>query len=96
MRSPDEPRSFVNVGQRIVVLLANLLALVAALVPAGLVFLPSAFIAYKFFSGSPVFVPVATVPAIAVICVEVWLGVKALGARFDAMDVSNEFDLVTV
>jgi len=96
MRSADEPRSFVTVGQRIVVLFANLFALFITLLPASIVFLPSAWIAYKFFSGSAMFVPVATVPAVMVICIEVWLGIKALGARFDAMDVSNEFDLVTV
>src|SRR5262249_24240592 len=96
MRSQDEPRSFVTVGQRIVVLLANLFALFVALLPAAVVFAPSAWIAYKFFSGSEIFVPVATVPSVMVICVEAWLGIKALGARFDAMDVSNEFDLVTV
>jgi hypothetical protein len=96
MRAPDDVRSFVNVGQRLVVLFANLFALLLALIPASIVFLPSAWIAYKFFSGSVIFVPVATVPAAAVICLEVWLGVKALGARFDAMDVSNEFDFVTV
>jgi hypothetical protein len=96
MRSADDVRSFVNVGQRIVVLFANVFALVVTLIPAGIVFVPTAWIAYKFFSGSAMFVPAATVPAATVIAAEVWLGVKMLGARFDAMDVSNEFDLVTV
>ncbi len=96
LRPADDVRSFVNVGQRIVVLFANLFALAVALIPAAIVFAPSAFIAYKFFSGGPMFVPVATVPAAMVICVEVWLGVKLLGRRFDAMDVSNEFELVSV
>jgi ABC-2 type transport system permease protein len=96
LRPADDVRSFVNVGQRIVVLFANLFALFIALIPASIVFLPTAFIAYKFFSASAVFVPVATVPAAMVICIEVWFGIKLLGARFDAMDVSNEFDLVSV
>jgi ABC-2 type transport system permease protein len=96
MRAPDDVRSFVNVGQRIVVLLANLLALIIALIPAGLVFLPTAWLAHKFFSDSALFIPAATVPAAAVIVFELWLGLKMLGARFDAMDVSNEFDLLTV
>jgi ABC-2 type transport system permease protein len=96
MRPADDPRSFVTVGQRIVVLLANLIALAIAMIPAALVFLPSLWIAWKFFSGNAIFVAVATFPAAIVIMAEVWFGVKALGARFDAMDVSNEFDIVMV
>lgn len=96
MRPADDPRSFVTVGQRIVVLLANLFALAIAMIPAALVFLPSLWIAWKFFSGNAIFVAVATFPAAIVIMAEVWLGVKALGARFDDMDVSNEFDIVMV
>jgi len=96
MRPADDVRSFVNIGQRVVVMFANLLALFLALIPAAVVFLPSAWIAYKFFSGGALFVPIATVPAATVVAIEVWFGVKILGARFDAMDVSNEFDLVTV
>ncbi|MEK6374106.1 MAG: putative ABC exporter domain-containing protein [Acidobacteriota bacterium] len=96
MRPADDPRSFVTIGNRIVVLFANLIALAIALIPAALVFLPSLWIAVKFFSGNAIFVAVATVPAAAVIVFEVWLGVKALGARFDALDVSNEFDIVMV
>ena len=96
LRAPDDVRSFVTVGQRFVVLFANVFALVVALVPAAVVFLPTAWIAFKFLSGSAIAVPVATVPAAMVICFEVWLGVKMLGRRFDEMDVSNEMDLVTV
>jgi hypothetical protein len=96
MRAADDVRSFVNVGQRFVILFANLFALFVALLPAAIVFLPTAFIASKFFSGSSIFVPVATVPAAMVICFEVWFGVKMLGKRFDDMDVSNEMDFVAV
>jgi ABC-2 type transport system permease protein len=96
MRPADEPRSFVTVGQKIVVLFANLFALLIALIPAGIVFAPSLWIAVKFFRGSPIFMAVAAVPAAMVIVAEVWLGVRMLGARFDAMDVSNEFELVEV
>jgi len=96
MRPPDEGRSFVTVGQRLVVLFANLFALLVTLLPAALVFAPSLWIAWKYFHGHAVFMAVATVPAAVIICTEVWLGVKLLGARFDAMDVSNEFDLVAV
>ena len=96
MRAPDDVRSFVNVGQRLVMVFGNLFALLIALIPAAIVFVPSMFLAVTFFKGNAIFAAVATVPAAAVISGEVWLGIKALGARFDEMDVSNEFDLVTV
>ncbi len=95
-RPTDDVRGFVLIGQRMVILFSNLLALLIVLIPAGLIFLPSIWIAYKFFSANAIFVAVATVPAAAVVAGEVWLGIKALGARFDEMDVSNEFDIVTV
>src|SRR5205085_2180650 len=60
MRAPDDVRSFVNVGQRFVILFANVFALFVALIPAAVVALPAAWIGYKFFSGSVIFVPVAT------------------------------------
>ena len=96
MRSADDVRSFVNVGQRFIILFANLFALIVTLIPAALVAVPTAWIAYKFLRASAMFVPVATVPAAMVIACEVWFGVKMLGARFDEMDVSNEMDLMAV
>jgi hypothetical protein len=93
MRSKDEPRGFVAMGQRLVTLAGNLFVLVVALIPAAIVFLPSVWIAYKFFSGNPAFVAVATMPAVAVLLAEVWMGVKALGAQFEKLDITNESDV---
>jgi hypothetical protein len=33
---------------------------------------------------------VATVPAVAVICAEVWFMLRFLGAQFEKIDVTNE------
>lgn len=93
MRSKDEPRGFVAMGQRIVTLAGNLFVLAVAMIPAAIVFLPSLWVAFKFFAGSPVLVAVATMPAVAVILAEVWFGVKALGAQFEQLDISNESDM---
>jgi len=93
MRSKDEPRGFVAMGQRIVTLAGNLFVLAVAMIPAAIVFLPSVWIAFKFFSGSPALVAVATMPAVAVILAEAWFGVKALGAQFEQLDISNESDM---
>jgi hypothetical protein len=34
-------------------------------------------------------------PAVAVLVLEFWFGVKALGAQFESLDVSNEMDVMT-
>jgi hypothetical protein len=93
MRSKDEPRGFVMMGQRLVTMAGNILVLAIALVPAAVVFLPSLWIAFKFFSGNAAFVGVATMPAVGVLAAEVWFGVKALGAQFETIDVSNETEV---
>jgi len=93
MRSKDEPRGFVAMGQRIVTLAGNLVVLAVALIPPAIVFLPSLWIAFKFFAGNPAFVAVATMPAVAVLLAEVWMGIKALGAQFEKLDITNESDV---
>jgi hypothetical protein len=94
VRSKDEPRGFVMTGQRLVTLAGNILVLVVALIPAAIVFAPSLWIAYKFFSGNAAFIAVATMPAVAVLVAEFYFGVKALGAQFETLDVSNELDVM--
>lgn len=93
MRSKDEPRGFVAMGQRIITLAGNVFVLAVALIPAAIVFLPSIWLAFKFFAGNPAFVAVATMPAVAVLLTEVWLGIKALGAQFEKLDITNESDM---
>jgi ABC-2 type transport system permease protein len=95
-RSKDEPRGFVMTGQRLVLLAGNLLVLGIALIPAALVFLPSLWVAFHYFEGHPAFVAVATMPAVGVLVAEIWFGVKALGAQFELIDVSNETDVVAI
>ena len=61
-----------------------------------IVFAPSAWLAIRFFEGNTIFMAVMTMPAIAVIAGEVWLGIRLLGNRFEALDVSQEFDTIAV
>ena len=96
VRAKEDPRGFVLTGQRLLLFLGNLVVLGLALLPAALVFAPSLFVALKFFKGNAIFMAVITTPAIAVICGEVWLGVRFLGSRFEALDVSQEFDTIAV
>jgi hypothetical protein len=93
MRSKDEPRGFVMMGQRLVTMAGNILVLGVALIPAAIVFLPSLWIGFRFFAGNPAFVAVATMPAVAVLITEAWMGIKALGAQFEQLDITNESDM---
>jgi len=94
IRSKEEPRGFVVTGQRLVVALGNLIVLAVALIPAAIVFLPAILIANRFFSGSPGFLAVASLPPLAIIAGEVWIAVRWLGKYFDSFDASNELDRI--
>jgi ABC-2 type transport system permease protein len=95
-RAKEDPRGFVLTGQRLLLVLGNFVVLGIALIPAAIVFAPSAWLAIRFFEGNTIFMAVMTTPAIAVIAGEVWLGVRLLGNRFEALDVSQEFDTIAV
>jgi ABC-2 type transport system permease protein len=94
IRSKEEPRGLVVTGQRLVVALGNLVVLAVALIPAAIVFVPAILIANRFFSGSPGFLAMASLPPLALIAGEVWLGVRLLGKYFDTFDASNELDRI--
>ena len=94
VRSKEEPRGFAVTGQRVIVMIGNLIVLIVALIPAAIVFLPAVFIANRFFSSSPGFLAVASLPPLAIIAAEVWVAVRMLGKYFDGFDASNELDRV--
>jgi len=95
MRSKEEPRGLVMTGQRILMLMGNLLVLSVVLVPAFLLFFPALLLAGHYFPGNPVVLALAAVPSVAVLCAEVYFGVKALGAQFEQIDVTNDLDPVS-
>jgi len=94
VRSKEEPRGFVVTGQRLVVAVGNLMVLAVAVLPAAVVFVPAVLIANRFFSGSPAFLAIATLPPLGIIAAEVWFSVKMLGKFFDTFDASNELDRI--
>jgi ABC-2 type transport system permease protein len=94
-RSKEEPRGLVMTGQRLVLLAGNLIVLSVVLLPAALLGVPAFILSRHFFAGSPVALAVATMPSIALLFAEVYFGIKALGAQFDNIDVTNDFDTVT-
>lgn len=91
-RPKDEPRGFVMIGQRLLMMVGNVIVLAVALIPAALLFLPALYVAHHFFAGSPLVLAVATVPSVALLVGEVWLGIRFLGAQFDHLDVTNDLD----
>ncbi len=77
-------------GQRLILMLGQLLALVVALVPASLMF-SLIFFLLKFATGALwSAIPVASVAAALVLVGEVSLGVAFLGRVFDKFDLSDE------
>jgi hypothetical protein len=76
------------------VAVGNLIVLAVAVLPAAVVFLPAVLIANRFFSGSPAFLAIATLPPLGIIGAEVWISVKMLGKYFDTFDASNELDRI--
>jgi hypothetical protein len=93
-RSKEESRGIAFTGQRLIILVGNLLALGIALIPAAIVLLPSLWLALTWFQGHPASIAVATLPAVATIVVEIWLAIKFLGAQFERLDVANETDII--
>ena len=88
LRSPDDQRGFAVMGQRVVVLAGNLLILTISLIPPAILVLIGWFVSRSFQATFAV--PFATVPAVALLVGEVWLGIKMLGAQFERIDVTNE------
>jgi len=88
MRSQDDPRGFTVMGQRLVLLAGNMLVLTVSLLPPAIVVLIGWFVSRSV--NATVAVPFATVPAVALLVGEVWLGIKLLGAQFERIDVTNE------
>jgi hypothetical protein len=88
MRSQDDPKGFVVMGQRLIFLASNLLILTAALIPSAIVVVIGWLISRNFSASFAM--PFATLPAVALLAAEVWIGIKMLGAQFEKIDVTNE------
>ncbi|HWW62159.1 MAG TPA: hypothetical protein VN181_12385, partial [Thermoanaerobaculia bacterium] len=92
IRSKEEQRGFVAFGQRLLALLFNLLIFGAMVLPAAAVSFGGWWIGQQFAGGRPALLAAMTAPGVAILLLEVWLGIKFLGAQFDRLDVANEID----
>ena len=93
VRSKEDVRGFVAIGQRLVVLFGNLVVLAALLVPAAILFVPAYFLAHHYFSDSASVLAIATAPSAALLVAEVWFGIHLVGQQFDRLDASNEIQM---
>lgn len=82
------PHGIEAMGQRIVLLLGQMLVLFASVLPAGVVF-TVVLLLLKWAVGWLVAAPVAGLTAAAVMAVEVWLAVAWMGRWFERLDVSE-------
>ncbi|HEX2854451.1 MAG TPA: putative ABC exporter domain-containing protein [Opitutaceae bacterium] len=76
-------------GQRMIFVFANLIVVLLALVPAGLVAGLLIFI-MQWIIGAPAAVVLATLVVIAVLVGEIWCALWLLGERFEKFDLSAE------
>jgi hypothetical protein len=96
VRSAEDQRGFVVVGQRLVMLVGNIIVLTLALLPAALLFIPAFLLSRAYFSGSAAVLAIATVPSVALLAFEVWMAIRFLGAQFDKVDVTTEVGVATI
>jgi hypothetical protein len=96
VRSGEDQRGFAVIGQRLVTLGGNLIVLAIALLPAAALFVPALLVSRAWFAGSAAVLAVATVPSVALLCWEVWMAIKFLGAQFDRVDVTTEIGIATL
>jgi ABC-2 type transport system permease protein len=76
-------------GQRIIFIAGQALVALIALLPAGIVASLLYFLA-QWLVGPPIAVLIAAAAVFGILTAEVWAGVRWLGGRFDAFDLSSE------
>jgi len=85
----DSPRGFETVGQQLILMFGQLLALLLGLVPAGIAF--TLLLWGGSFVGWPLLgIVMGAFAAAAILAVEAGLGIRLLGGVFERLDVSGE------
>lgn len=83
---------FSFLGQRLLLLLANVFTLGITLIPAAIVFFPALFLTRWIFGDAPAGVLLAAVAAAAVLVVEIAIAHRLLAAQFEDIDPGNDLD----
>ncbi len=76
-------------GQRLIFFAGQLVCLLVALLPALVLGGLTIFLT-QWLIGLPAAIALAVVPVLAVFALELWLGVRLLGPRFERLDISSE------
>ncbi|MEO8218593.1 MAG: putative ABC exporter domain-containing protein [Acidobacteriota bacterium] len=87
--SKEDERGVAAMGQRILMLIAQILALCVFLLPAAVVFAALFWLAFYFQSGELIMALAAT-PSVAILIVEIYFAIGFLGDQFDKIDVSSD------
>lgn len=90
--TPLESRGLAAGGQRLIVMLAQLLALAIALVPGALFFALAMFFGVKLGIGGPRFLLLAAVPVSTLLLLECWAALRFLGEQYERIDVATELN----
>ncbi|HUJ15533.1 MAG TPA: putative ABC exporter domain-containing protein [Thermoanaerobaculia bacterium] len=93
--SMDSARGLTALGQRMLLLIGNIMTLAVALLPAALVLAGSVFAATKVFGSSPAVILIATLPAAALLVGEVAIGHRMLASQFEEIDIANDLENAT-
>lgn len=91
----DDFNRFSAMGQRLLMLIGNVVTLGVALLPAAILFLPSLWLMLKLMGRVPFAILIATIPAAAVLVIEIFLAVKFLASQFEDIDIANDLDAVS-
>ena len=87
--SKEDEKGVAAMGQRVLMLIAQILALTVFLLPAGIVF-AGLFWAAVYFGGGELVMALAATPSVAILIIEIYFAVSFLGDQFDRIDVSSD------
>jgi len=85
----DGPQGIEATGQRLILMIGQLLVLTLALLPGGLLF-GAVYFVFAYFGQQIAGVPLAAIAATAVMLAEVGLAIFFLGKVFERFDLSSE------
>jgi len=93
--SAEATRGLGAMGQRMLLLLGNLVTLFIALLPAAAVLAGSVIGLTKLLGRSPATILIATLPAAAILVGEIAIAHRFLAAQFEEIDIANDLENAT-
>ena len=91
----DSARGLTALGQRMLLMIGNVITLAIAMFPAALVLIGSMYAMTRLVGAAPAMILIATIPAAAVLVGEIAIGHRLLAAQFDEIDIANDLENAT-